>query len=154
MKKIDFGKMLGTLANLGVLAGILLLAYELNQTRELTRAEIRNSLAESLTAMILNGANNSDLAEITLKAHAGETLTPIERYRFSQQENARMRLWENAHYQYRNGLFDESEWSAQLEAIRGFVNDHPEREMWCARQLRQSASFVAEINSLLEVPCE
>jgi hypothetical protein len=104
--------------------------------------------------MIMNHANNSELAEITLKAHAGATLTPIEQYRFAQQEAARMRLWENAHYQYRNGLYDESEYAAQLEAIRGFVNSHPEREMWCARQSRQSASFVADINALLEVPCE
>ena len=39
MKKIDIGQSLQTIANLGVLLGILLLVYELTQTRELARAQ-------------------------------------------------------------------------------------------------------------------
>jgi hypothetical protein len=39
MKKIDLGQMVTVLANLGVLAGILVLVYELNQTRDLARIE-------------------------------------------------------------------------------------------------------------------
>lgn len=38
-KNIDLGKLLGVLANLGVLAGILLLVYELNQARDFARVE-------------------------------------------------------------------------------------------------------------------
>ena len=39
MKKIDAGSGLQIIANVGVLAGLLLLVYELNQTRELSQAQ-------------------------------------------------------------------------------------------------------------------
>ena len=42
MKKIDFGQTVSVLANLGVLAGIVLLVYELNLSRELARAQFVN----------------------------------------------------------------------------------------------------------------
>ena len=39
MKKIDLGQTLGILANVGVVFGILLLAYELNQNRQMMEAQ-------------------------------------------------------------------------------------------------------------------
>jgi hypothetical protein len=39
MKKIDLGQSVSIIANIGVVAGILLLAYELNQNRELAVAQ-------------------------------------------------------------------------------------------------------------------
>jgi len=48
MKKIDLGQTLTILANVGVLAGILLLVFELNQNREMMRAQTRSELASSL----------------------------------------------------------------------------------------------------------
>ena len=41
MKKIDLGQAITILANLGVIGGILLLAYELRQNNELIAAEGR-----------------------------------------------------------------------------------------------------------------
>jgi hypothetical protein len=37
MKKIDVGQMLTLLANFGVIVGLLLLVYELNQAREFAK---------------------------------------------------------------------------------------------------------------------
>lgn len=41
MKKLDMGQSLGILANVGVLFGILLLVYELNQNRQMMEAAVR-----------------------------------------------------------------------------------------------------------------
>ena len=46
MKKIDLGQALQILGTAGVILGIFLLVYELNQNRELMAAEIRNSIAQ------------------------------------------------------------------------------------------------------------
>lgn len=48
MKKFDFGQTLNTLANAGVVAGIIFLAVELNQNNELLELEARATLSENL----------------------------------------------------------------------------------------------------------
>jgi hypothetical protein len=67
MKKIDLGQTLSIVANVGVLAGILLLVYELNQTRELAQAQFEvdrdTAFQESELGMI-----GADLATIWEKA--------------------------------------------------------------------------------------
>jgi len=46
MKKIDLGQTLNTLANVGVIAGIVFLAVELNQNNEFLELEARATLSE------------------------------------------------------------------------------------------------------------
>jgi len=43
MKKIDLGQFLSILANFGVIIGILLLVFELNQARQFARVEFVQS---------------------------------------------------------------------------------------------------------------
>jgi hypothetical protein len=59
MKKIDLGQTVAILANVGVLAGILLLVYELNQTRELAQAqfEVDRDTAFQASELGMIGAN-------------------------------------------------------------------------------------------------
>ena len=46
MKKINLGQLIGILANLGVIAGIVFLAFELEQNNQLMEAEARTAGAE------------------------------------------------------------------------------------------------------------
>ena len=149
MKKIDLGQGLHILANVGVIAGILLLAYELNQNRQMMKAQTRNAISETLVDLILNEVNSPDLTEIDLKAEAGEALTPVEARRHDLSWIASFRYWENVHYQYRIGLYDDSEYLAQREAWREILAEPGVRDLWCARQNRQSAVFGAEMEALL-----
>ena len=48
MKKLDLGQIAHLLGNLGVIVGILLLVYELNQNRSMMPAQTRNSIARRL----------------------------------------------------------------------------------------------------------
>ena len=48
MKKIDLGQTIGIVANVGVIAGLLLLAFELNQNREITEAQTRHQVSQSM----------------------------------------------------------------------------------------------------------
>jgi hypothetical protein len=62
-KKIDLGQSIGILANIGVLIGVLLLAYELNQNRRMMRAQTRNSIAETVINLNFDRANSDELSE-------------------------------------------------------------------------------------------
>jgi hypothetical protein len=67
MKKIDVGQMLTLLANFGVIVGLLLLVYELNQAREFAKIEF---LSSNLLAFqeIERDMMNPDIAAVWVKA--------------------------------------------------------------------------------------
>lgn len=47
MKKIDLGQAVGILANIGVIAGIIFLVFELQQNNKLLRAEAIGSVVNT-----------------------------------------------------------------------------------------------------------
>ena len=151
MKRIDLQQMVAILANLGVLVGILLLVYELNQNRQMTQAQTRNAISNTLVDLQMMEATDTNLQRISVKMREGEPLTSVETEAFRAQWTAYFRYWENVHYQYRHGLYDQEEYFAQREAWRGLLNQVPGvRDLWCGRSpLNISSQFLDEMRELL-----
>ena len=81
MKGIEPGQVMTFIANVGVLGGILLLAYELRQNNELMEADARlNRVVMSIDAW-RSTAENVDLAELREREKSGEELSNGERRR-------------------------------------------------------------------------
>ncbi len=151
MKKLDLGQIVGLLANVGVIAGILLVAYELNQNREMTQAQTRNSITETIVGVQLTIATNNELQAANLKLNAGETISAAERSRLLNLWIAVFRIWENAHYQHRVGLYEDVEYFAQREVARNVLDSTPlVREFWCGVQATVSPEFFEDISALME----
>ena len=131
MKKIDLGQTVNTIANLGVIAGIVFLAIELDQNRDLMRAEIRHELSQGAIDYLAREAGDGELAEIVTKAYNGEPLSAVEVRRFNYQTYAWFRYVEDVHYQYRNGLYDETEFAAHQETWRQLLEFQAVRDLWC-----------------------
>ena len=137
-------------ANIGVLIGIILLLVELAQNREMMRAQTRHDMAMGIVEMQHAAAEDEQLADIMRRSLAGEELTPTERFRHRLRLNALLRYWEDVHYQYRLGLYDEPEFSSQREAWRAsFLNTNHLREYWCETKGRYSEDFRLELNALM-----
>ncbi len=155
MKKIELGQSFQILGNLGVIIGILLLVYELNQNRDLMVAQTRNSIAQSQAALIHNEALSEDMAGISRKAFAGKSLTPNEEGRFILNWTAYFGLWENIYFQYQNGLFSDEEYRARRQSWRRLFSEKPIRDLWCSRRTERAEQFNADINEFLgEDRCE
>ena len=155
MKKIDLGQTITIFANLGVLVGILLLVYELSQNEQMMRAQTRNAVTDTVIRLMIDEADNDALQEISLKIESGESLSRSERTLLRRHDAARFRLWENVHYQYRQGLFDDSEYAGYRQAWRRILSRPETRELWCSRENEHSRDFVAEMDELLsESRCE
>ena len=152
MKKIDLGQGLSILASLGVIAGIVLLAYELNQTRHMAAAQTRNELQQGLVDMLLVTADNRQLAEVIVRANLGEELAAAEYLMYRLRSESVFRYWENVHYQYREGLYDEVEFSKHLETMEAVLkrNDGLVR-YWCEDRTLYSVPFAAEIDAMHDV---
>ena len=124
MKKIDLGQTFGILANVGVIAGIIFLAVELQQNNELLEAEVSYSKYsvdyERRRRMIENSGGISD---ISVKNRQGEELTATETYRLGIYLND---LLFNIEWQYeemRSGRLAESD--LDLRIWRQLFSDTP-----------------------------
>ncbi len=140
-------------ANFAVLIGILLLVFELHQNRDLVRSEIRNDLSDGVAEIFRQIAENGELAGIVLRAHSGEELSPEESFRYRSYARGVIRYWSNVHYQYQNGLYDDSEYLRHRQAWGELVRLKPYAEVWCGYRATFSEEFVAEINGLLAQTC-
>ena len=137
-------------AQVGTIVGIFLVIYELNQNRELMKSRIRNDLTAGIVTLQQGVSENSQLADVIARAVAGQKLTPGEALQFGNQLSAIYRYWENVHYQYRAGLFDEAEFSTQKRAWDLLLNDNAANvRHWCSTRNMYSPEFVVEINMLL-----
>ena len=129
-------------ANIGVLIGIILLVVELDQNRQMIRAQTRNDISQQLSNRLLLVASNSQLNSVTRRARLGEELSADEERQAYLYQVANLRDWENMHYQYRQGLFDEIEFAAEktswrfvISGNKGFAN------LWCLTRRNFSPEF-------------
>lgn len=142
-------------ANAGVLAGLVLVVVELRQSREMTRAEIRHDLSMGVVDLLLVPANNQQLADVLYRAQTDSELSPEELFQFQLRTNALFRYWEDAHYQYRVGLYDKIEFERQRGAWKAFFARTPRgRTYWCEVRDLYSPDFASEMDRLLTgSPC-
>jgi len=137
-------------ANLGVLVGLLLLIVELQQNRDMMRAQTRHEMSAGIVDLLQTAANNEQLADVLLRGVSGEALTPTEMFQFEMRTNALFRYWEDVHYQYRVGLYDDAEFEKQREAWRAsLMRSQLSRDYWCRVRTQYSPDFAAELDSLL-----
>lgn len=142
-------------ANLGVMIGLLLLIAELAQNRDMMRAQIRHELAMGIVNLLQTPANNDQLADVLFRGISGEELTPTELFQFELRTNALFRYWEDVHYQYRAGLYDDSEFERQRDAWRAsLARSQLSVGYWCRVRLLYSPEFAKEMDSMLsDVRC-
>lgn len=149
IRKLDLAELLQLLGNAGVILGILLLVYELNQNRDMMQAQIRNEIATSLSGT-LPAAADAQLAEILFRSDNAGELTGAEVYQASLANELIFRYWENAYYQYRQGLYDDIEFSGHRGAMTVSVNGRPRlTRYWCLNRDYYSQPFVDFLDSIL-----
>jgi hypothetical protein len=91
-------------------------------------------------------ANNDQLADVILRAETGDLLTDAEYFQYASGTRAMFRYFENVHYQYRVGLYDDHEFERQKIAWGNYMNEY---------QHVVSAEFAVGLNALLNKgPCD
>lgn len=154
MKSEALNRWLTLGANAAVLIGIALLILELSQNRDMMRAQTRHELSMGIVDLLQTAASNEQLADVLLRAHAGERLTATELFQFQMRTNALFRYWEDVHYQYRAGLYDDVEFGRQRDAWRvSLANSRLGQLYWCQVRSQYSPQFMAEMDRLLDTAC-
>ncbi len=140
-------------ANVGVLIGIILLIIELDQNRDMMRAQIRNELAIGVQDVLGIALADQDLADLLYRAETGESLSAAESWRVGYWDQLVFRYWENVHYQYRQGLYEESEFLPHRDAMLDLVTENPRMySYWCKDRQIFSGPFMEFMDNLLDGP--
>lgn len=108
MKKIDLGQTIGILANLGVIAGIIFLAVELQQNNQLSEVQVEMALTATQANTVL-----ADIVEqpqlIALMLKDERSLTEVERQRLIALGLRVLRNWQGRYRMVERGLLDPAE---------------------------------------------
>jgi hypothetical protein len=108
MKRIDLGQAIAILANLGVIAGIVFLAIELQQNNELLAAQARGALADRRTEFAEILASNPSLAAVVVKVGDGTALTEVERLQFHMLGRRLFMSFESQYLEVEEGIVPEA----------------------------------------------
>jgi len=150
MSKDRLIQSISLMANCVTILGLLLVIVQLQQNRTLMRAQVRHELASTIVDLLNSSANNSQLADVLRRAGRGEELTEDEQLQFRLRSNALLRYWEDVHYQFRLGLYDEVEYSRQKAAWKAtFASSVGLVKYWREVRTLYSPRFAAEIDGLL-----
>lgn len=129
------------IANFGVVAGLVLVAYEVNQANvqaeaaatQARRAEIQDARAKM--------ALSPDLAEIYVKASTSgvDALTAVERFRLTQWERGKRTRMLGQIEQYRRGFLDRESVENTVRAYTRLENG-----LWSDLGMRPGSGSIAD----------
>ena len=123
MKKLDLGQTISILANVGVIAGIVFLVFELQQNNELMEAQVQAYRFETYRGFADGILGNTTLAGAMAKVENGEALTGTEEVLLRATALNLFRSWQWQFTEAREGrLPDENLMDSALlwrTAIRG-----------------------------------
>ena len=113
------------------------------------RAQTRSDVSDSIIDNIKLGMDPRVISAYR-KQEDGQALSAEEVELLDMMASATLRLWENTHYQYRNGLFDDAEFEADLEVWREDMQAPEYALHWSSRRHTYSEAFRRQIDALIE----
>jgi hypothetical protein len=137
------------LANLGVLIGVFVVAYELRQNTIAMEASSRQEFAAQDLAYLTTALDPSIVAVALKKIELGEPLNELELSQVKNRQHMNFRIFENAFYQYKKGTLEPQEWNRYIQIMDYlFCDDRAQRveQMW--EQFR--SGFVADFASVVD----
>jgi hypothetical protein len=117
-------------ANLGILAGLILVGLQMQQNEELLRVQIMNQhYTEYIAAdTAIAGENVAIVWQKSIEDPGGLSLA--EQRSMESQTYAPLNRWINLYRMYEAGLLDESEWQIQVDLDAPFYFGNPYTRAW------------------------
>ncbi len=138
-------------ANLGVVAGLVFLAVELNQNTKATIAAASEAITSQSLDYFALGMDNQVIARAKHKYNVGEELSAFEKDQLGWHQYYNFRVFENVFLQYRRGYFEIREWERYEKIIHSQLTTNPfAQQMWEERAFSWTKEFKEEGNRIRE----
>jgi len=137
-------------ANLGVLAGLVFVAIELNQNTKATVASASEQITNQSLDYFALGMDNQVIALARYKRSIGDELSGFEQNQLWWHQYYNFRGFENVYLQYQRGYLEQSEWDRYQRIIKfRLTTDESAKKMWEETQQAWTDEFIAEVERLL-----
>ena len=150
MKKIDLGQTVQVLANIGVVAGIVILAIEIQQNTRSLEVGAYQELIGQIGDFIEMQSREPEVALMARAATSAPDLTSEEGVKLAAYFYTVVRLGDLAYYQYERGLLS----TERLESVVGPLNDRVclpfFRQLWA----RNNSNFVEGYRNYVDAKIE
>ena len=127
------------------------LSEQTQQNNLLMRSQTRSDISNTIVNTLLGMAHSDHVDEI--RSSEVEEAGGTAAFRQLEFELANLRIWENIHYQWRNGLYDDSEFEAEKRIWAIYINRPATRAVYCEYAAVLSPDFRMELARLLDPPC-
>ena len=147
MNRVNHWLTLG--ANLGVVAGLVFLAVELNQNTKATIAAASEVATNQSLDYFALGMDNQVIARARYKHSVGEDLSAFEKNQLWWHQYYNFRIFENIFLQFRRGYYEEREWKRYEKIIHFRLTTDPfAQQMWEDRAFSWTKEFEEEGNRI------
>ena len=129
MKK--FKIIINSISTIAVVASLLFVGIQINQSNQVAKATIRQSLNETDMQIYTITMDQNALAKADYKLAKGELLNDYEEYQLEKYREFNFRDFDNSFYQFQIGLFDKEVWRAYRRMIKKLLSsDDGYLKMW------------------------
>ncbi len=137
------------LANIAVLASIIILIFQVRQNTQAVIAASSTALTDQSIQFFMAGLDNQIISRALYKHGAGEELTGLETAQIMRLQYLNFRVFENAFLQYLRGYYEENEWERYRKIISRNLSDPIVKAMWEGnRGMGFTAEFEREVDNL------
>lgn len=135
-----------------VVASLLFVGVQINQTTEATRSETVLQLKDSWVQLNLAYATSVELAaaEEEVQSKEWDDVSFQSRVLFAGATRALFHMWSNAYFQFQNGTMDEGQWTPVLQEITETMQHASNQQVWSDWGYLYEAEFRAVVEQ--EIP--
>ena len=123
MKKIDLGRTISILANLGVIAGLVFLALEVRTNTATNRISMYQASSANWMQINRDMATDEELVALLLKAFASEMLDSGEQFQFNAWMRQQLTHGAFVRRLFESGLYSEAEFKQEFTWIRDLAGN-------------------------------
>ena len=139
------------MGSVAVIGTIFYLAVQVGHAAAVAKATAQQTAAQMSIESMAVTLDSQILSSASRKATSGEELTPEELSNYIRWVWLRMRVIENAYFQYRQGLLESDAWRGYSVTMIAHLNTGSVAQPYWERVSRgYSENFVAEVTRILE----
>jgi len=159
LKVPDFGQIVGIFANLGVVAGVLFLAVEIQQNNQLLRADAISAVLETRQARQEIVLGSDDLVTAMAKNSRGEPLTDEDMLRINAALFHSLLGRQRDYFLFQEGILTEELFRANFPIMKVSWNDsdgtYSGRDFWEATKMVSATPVFREfVEACIISDCE
>jgi len=132
-----------------IIVSLVFLGIEANQSNQLAKATIRQALNETDMEIYRVQMDEEIIPHALYKNDNNLPLNDYEQYNVNLYNVYNFRDFDNSFYQYRIGLFEQSDWLAYRRIIKSLLRDPTVLKMWDNQSHVFSKEFKLEVELIL-----